>query len=479
MTQLMRSSLIAMAMTLATMGRVTASQAVPLTVVQDTVKISMVDADLRAAIQALARYLPKPVLTAGVAPVRVTFETPGYVPKSDVLTLLRGLVELHGLVLTDEGGFYQVTAASESGEVEARTPAGVAAAAQVSLHVVRLRHARAVEVAATLGQLFNGASAPSEVAGLSSGTLSDELRRSVPPAQSSTLAGRTSGAGSFNVVADPQTNALLIRTDSAGYALLDEAIEALDVRPLQVLVEVLIIEARRDRSFSLGADLVLKPQDVGGAKVDGSLAGAGLGDVILRIMGLAKGRLDALIAAAEARGDVRIVSRPVLLASNNVEARFMVGSQRPFVSVSRSLPTDTPSRDQVIQYRDVGTRLTVKPTINADGFVSLVIQQEINAATSETQFDAPVISTREAFTQVLVRDGQTIVLGGLTDHQRDRSRHGIPVLSSIPLLGGLFGGQSDRSSETELFLFVTPTIIDSDERADAVTAEHLPAEVEP
>ena len=157
----------------------------------------------------------------------------------------------------------------------------------------------------------------------------------------------------------------------------------------------------------------------------------------------------------------------------------MVGSQRPFVSVSRSLPTDTPSRDQVIQYRDVGTRLTVKPTINADGFVSLVIQQEINAATSETQFDAPVISTREAFTQVLVRDGQTIVLGGLTDHQRDRSRHGIPVLSSIPLLGGLFGGQSDRSSETELFLFVTPTIIDSDERADAVTAEHLPAEVEP
>ena len=479
MNQLMRSCLIAMAMTLATMGRVAASQAVPLTVAQDTVKISLVDADLRAAIQALARYLPKPVLTAGVAPVRVTFETPGYVSKSDVLTLLRGLVELHGLVLTDEGGFYQVTPASEVGTVEASVRDGASPAAQVSLHVVRLRHARAADVAATLGQLFNGGAASSAMPGLSSGTLSDELRRSIPASQAPPPPGSTTGAGAFNVVADPQTNALLIRTDSAGFALLDEAIEALDVRPLQVLVEVLIIEARRDKSFSLGADIVLKPQDVGGAKVDGSLAGAGLGDIIVRIMGLAKGRLDALIAAAESRGDVRIVSRPVLLASNNVEARFMVGSQRPFVSVSRSLPTDTPSRDQVIQYRDVGTRLTVKPTINADGFVSLVIQQEINAATSETQFDAPVISTREAFTQVLVRDGQTIVLGGLTDHQRDRSRHGIPLLSGIPLLGGLFGGQSSREAATELFLFVTPTIIDSDERADEVTAERLPAEVEP
>jgi general secretion pathway protein D len=148
------------------------------------------------------------------------------------------------------------------------------------------------------------------------------------------------------------------------------------------------------------------------------------------------------------------------------------------VQVSRSLPTDTPSRDQVIQYRDVGTKLTVKPTINSDGYVSLVIQQEINAATNETQFDAPVISTREAFTQVLVKDGQTIVLGGLMDHQRDRTRHGIPVLSSIPLLGGLFGGLSSRESETELFLFVTPRIIDSDEKAAELTSERYPDELE-
>lgn len=172
---------------------------------------------------------------------------------------------------------------------------------------------------------------------------------------------------------------------------------------------------------------------------------------------------------------MEIISRPVLLASNNTEARFLVGSQRPFVQVSRSLPTDTPTRDQVVQYRDVGTKLTVRPTINQDGYVSLVIQQEINAATNETQFDAPVISTREAATQVLVRDGQTIVLGGLRDQQRDRVRSGVPLLSGLPIIGGVFGSQSDRKSSTELYLFLTPRILRTDADADSVTVPRLGA----
>ena len=138
---------------------------------------------------------------------------------------------------------------------------------------------------------------------------------------------------------------------------------------------------------------------------------------MIRLLKLGRGEIDATIRTAQSRGQLEIVSRPVLVASNNTEARLLVGSQRPFVQVSRSLPTDVPSRDQVVQYRDVGTKLLVRPTINQDGYVSLLIQQEINAATNEVQFDAPVISTREASTQLLVRDGQTIVIGGLKDQQ--------------------------------------------------------------
>jgi general secretion pathway protein D len=88
-----------------------------------------------------------------------------------------------------------------------------------------------------------------------------------------------------------------------------------------------------------------------------------------------------------------------------------------------------------------------------------------------------VISTREAATQVLVRDGQTIVLGGLRDRQRTSNQGGIPILSRIPILGGVFGSADRSSSETELYLFLTPRIIRTDADADSVTAPRLPSGV--
>jgi general secretion pathway protein D len=93
----------------------------------------------------------------------------------------------------------------------------------------------------------------------------------------------------------------------------------------------------------------------------------------------------------------------------------------------------------------------------------------VSNATTETQFNAPVISTRSIHTDLLVQDGQTIVLGGLTDRQHDVEASGIPFLSSIPLLGGFFGRQSRSTTETELFIFLTPHVIRTDEDAKRLT----------
>ena len=109
------------------------------------------------------------------------------------------------------------------------------------------------------------------------------------------------------------------------------------------------------------------------------------------------------------------------------------------------------------------------PTTSSDGYVMLEVTQEVNAATTEPAFDAPVISTRSVQTRLLVRDSQTIALGGLTDRQRDHTQSGVPILSQIPVLGGLFGRSSRRRTETELFLFLTPRIIRSDADAERVT----------
>jgi general secretion pathway protein D len=137
--------------------------------------------------------------------------------------------------------------------------------------------------------------------------------------------------------------------------------------------------------------------------------------------------------------------------------------------VSRSLPTDLAYRDQVVQYRDVGTKLTVKPTISVDGSVQLSVTQEVSSATTEMAFNAPVISNRSIRTELLVRDGQTVALGGLSDKQNDTDQGGFPLLSKLPFLGGFFGHASHRNTETELVIFITPRVIRTDDVAAVVT----------
>jgi general secretion pathway protein D len=451
---------------------------------QDSIAIRFVDTDLRAVVQALGRYLPKPVVVAGLPGNRVSLETQGPVSRATVATLLRGLIESQGLLFQEDSAFIRIGPKPE-GQSDGRTDGrsvGQMDTALVQLFVVRLKHARAADVAATVNLLFGGSGEFSGRSGLGSGTLSDELRRqAVPPTDRPTVrpSDRPTAAlsGPVTIVPDELTNSLLMRASVRDRDVILAAVEQLDIRPLQVLIEVLIVEARRSKDFSVGTSLFLPPQHIKGDKdgtIGGQTQGAGLGDLVLRLLNLGRADIDATISASESQGNVKIVSRPVLLASNNTEASFLVGSQRPFVQMSRLLPTDNNNQDRVVQYRDVGTRLRVRPTINQDGYVSLVIQQEINAATNEVAFDAPVISTREAQTQVLVRDGQTIMLGGLQDQQRDRTRSGVPVLSGLPLVGPLFGSATHNDNQTELYLFITPRILRTDEDADRVTAPHLP-----
>lgn len=460
---------------------------------RDSVSLQFVDADLRAVIQSLGRYLPKPVLMGDLPASRVSLQTPRPVPKEMVVALLRGLVLAQRLQFAEDSAYFHVSAPAPSGPSQVSQSAGDAPAPPtMRLFVYRLKHARSIDVAATLNLLFGNGPEFAGNGGIVGGTLSEELRRqNVPPevlgrrplvaAPSISVAPSAATLnGAVTIVPDERTNSLLIRADESDYAVLREAIGELDIRPLQVLIEVLIVEARRDRGFSLNANLFMPPQPLSnGGTIGGAVTGGGVGDLVIRLMNLGKGDIDAVIGMSERRGDVQIISRPVLLASNNTEARFLVGSQRPFVQVSRSLPTESANRDQVIQYRDVGTKLTVRPTINQDGYVSLVIQQEINAATSEVAFDAPVISTREASTQLLVRDGQTIVLGGMQDHQREKSSSGVPFFSGIPFIGGLFGATTQSASSTEVYIFLTPRILRTDEDADQITAPKLPAQVAP
>ena len=463
----------------------------------DSVTIRIVSTELRSAVQIMQQYLDRPVIFVGAgAGPQVTLETPHPVPRADVVRYLRGLLEAQGYELASDSasGTYRAKikdvpppprpAPTLQAPAVGSSQPGARQGAAPELFVIALKHARAADVASNVNTLFGRGTFGQASNASQSRTLADELRANqLPPVdapQPSFTAGQSTRpatlTGDITIVPDPRANSLLIRANRADFDLIKSVVDQIDVRPPQALIEVLIVEAQRDRSFSLGVQaaaddvsLSRRPPISG----SGSLApgSAGLGDFTLKVMGLGGVNLDATIGAAAGRGEVRIISRPVVLTANDEQAEVVVGSQRPFVQVSRSLPTsDAGVRDEVVQYKDVGTKLRVRPTISIDGTVQLEVSQEVSNATTETQFNAPVISTRSVRTDLIVRDGQTIVLGGLTDREHDVQSQGVPFLSSIPFVGGFFGRQSRNTTETELFVFLTPRVIRSDEDAERLTS---------
>jgi type II secretory pathway component GspD/PulD (secretin) len=444
------------------------------------VLIDLQDTEVRNVITALAEAAGLNVTFGDLPPRRITLRMRQPVPIDSVRPLLRSIAEANGLRVTDSGGLLRFEGVAP--------PQPVAVAPQVQsgapqLYVYRLRHARAARLAATLQAIFGGGGV-SDLTATGPIPLSQRLReQQIAPLRLDTL---TRGRGEIpatvpvisgrvqsqvQIVPDENTNSLLVRASGADWLVIRQAIEVVDLRPLQVLIEVLIAEVRRTSEFDLGVSVKATQRAPGGetrgtGELGGDVTVPGTGELLLKWTN--SGRLDVSVAlrALAARGDVRILSRPVLLAQNNQEARILVGSQRPFVQVFRSLPTETGVRDQIVQYRDVGTSLTIIPTVNPDGYVNLQLSQEVSNATNETQFGAPVISTREAQTYLFVRDGQTTVIGGLIDRQGERTRSGIPLLMDIPVLGFLFGTTTNSTVHSELFLFLTPHVVRTDEELD-------------
>jgi general secretion pathway protein D len=456
--------------------------AAPCATAQDTTRagpplarMDFQDADLRAVIMAIAEAGGLNVTYGEFPARRITLHLPQGQSRADMLPLLRSVASANGMRVVEDGNLLRVELAN------ARDPAAGDAAARaapregIQLYVIRLKHAKAARLGATLQSLYGGRAADANRAALSPRVLSDQLRSmQVPPLNIDTIGRSAASAatvlsgsvqGEVLIVPDETTNSLLIRAQPGDFETIRQAIDALDLRPLQVLIEVLIAEVRHSTTFDLGitasADRIAN-----GNSVTGSLTSTTPTDFLVRFTHGGSVSIDVALAALATRGQVRILSRPLILAQNNLEARILVGSQRPFVQVFRSLPTDNAVRDQVVQYRDVATSLSLIPTINPDGYVNLQVKQEVNFATSEVQFGAPIISTREATTQLFVKDSQTVVIGGLADRQLEQTRSGIPILSSIPWIGGLFGSTSDKDTQSELYLFLTPHIVTTDEDAD-------------
>ncbi|MGH7470606.1 MAG: secretin N-terminal domain-containing protein, partial [Longimicrobiales bacterium] len=357
--------------------------------------------------------------------------------------------------------------------------------------VVPLKYANAEDLAASLGQLYSISVGGSRAASLYELSLSRNLdvyreraaemfrqRREPIPGIVPTAPGDTAMPGALvgrtTVVPDAPTNSLLIRTAPPNFPLLRETIEALDARPAQVLLEVTVAEINLGRSFEFGIDWGIFGDTAflrrGFPFLPLDSIGIVRGDEVTGIVsvGLNGTNVRAALRALATKFNVRVLSTPEILAVNNREARIVVGSRVPFISNAR---LGDVSIDRSVQYEDVGTTLTIIPTVNQDNYVSVQILQEVNNLTNQvvlSALNAPVISTREASTRAIIRDGQTVVIGGLIGDTKDYSDGGIPFLKDIPLLGALFKRKTEIVSRNELAIFVTPYIIRSDQDADEI-----------
>jgi general secretion pathway protein D len=401
----------------------------------------------------------------------------------------------NALLLTDRGS--NIARYLELLKTLDATPAGESG---LRTYVVNLKYAAAEDLAGALGQLFGVQVAGATGANLSDRSLSRALdtfrsreqdtfrtRTSMTSASSATSTNAPTAApavatprdsaagllvGRTTVVANRPTNALVIRTAPPNFPMLRETVEALDTRPAQVLFEVTIAEIALGRGMEYGLDWAAVNR---GGDVDASFGTPEKRDsnatsALLRMVSFKKGTsVRALLRTIASTSDVTVLSTPEIIAANNREASILVGSKVPFISSTR-LGNDV-SIDRAVQYQDVGTKLSIIPTINDDGYVSVQLLQEVSSLTPQTvaaALSAPVISTREANTRAILRDGQTVVIAGLIGDTRQVQNQGLPLLMDIPWLGALFRRQSTTRQRTELAIFVTPYIVRSDADADAI-----------
>jgi general secretion pathway protein D len=169
----------------------------------------------------------------------------------------------------------------------------------------------------------------------------------------------------------------------------------------------------------------------------------------------------AAIRALASTSKLDVLSRPYILTSDNQEASILVGQEVPFVTNSRT--TDTGQTINTIEYDDIGIILSVTPHINPEGLVIMDVYPEISALTGQTvpiseTVNAPVFARRAAQSRVAIRDGQTIVIGGLMEDRNTDHVDKVPILGDIPWLGALFRRTTQDKIKTELLIFLTPHV---------------------
>lgn len=276
-----------------------------------------------------------------------------------------------------------------------------------------------------------------------------------------------------NVSIIKKTNTLVITDVEENVREIAEMVKKLDLPTRQVKIDARIVETNRDFSQELGikwgATAKFRVGSTSDRKGDLTLGAAG-GDIVnLPVVNpagffslgwlsstAALRQLDIELSALEETGDVKIVSKPSVLVVQNQEAEIFVGEKVPVAE-----GYDAETAQVSIRLEDVGTKLKITPQITRDGLIFMLVDVETSEISGTTTIQGQpfdTLGTKRANTQVLVKNGETVVIGGLLATRKEENRDRVPFLSRIPIVGLLFKSKEDISEYRELMIFITPQI---------------------
>ena len=289
------------------------------------------------------------------------------------------------------------------------------------------------------------------------------------------------------VVGDLKSNTVLVNASPKYLEKVRTIIGELDIDPPQVLIQVLLAEVSLDSSESIGPEF-------GRARFGDFTAAAGMGN-IKGIGGRTGNQLlgslfsnsgtpnvaigsedfELLINALASQSRVQVLSNPSVMVENNSEGFIQVGET---VRLPDAVSFSSAGQQSSVTPEDIGILLRVTPSINPDGFVRMAIEPEISRLSLQTtqiseNFNSPVVTRRRATTTVTVKDGQTVVIGGLISDRFERIDQKIPLLGDIPILGALFRQFRENASKTELLIVLTPHVVRSPSQGGGDTAAAL------
>ena len=295
----------------------------------------------------------------------------------------------------------------------------------------------------------------------------------------------------FKISFDKETNSLIVYADPDAYQSILETIKYLDIPRKQVYVKAIIMEVNTNEDFKVGVEWsAFEDFTYDGGERTGGVFGRTGSNFITNLSDLPSGALfgvvgDAItinrngteitfpnmtsfINAMAQDTKVNILSTPQIITLDNKEAEITVGANVPYVTRE---DTDTTNIDRTIRtydYRDVGVMLKFTPQINQQGWVRLELFQENTSLVAGQGADefAPTTLKRSANTTVTVKDGATMVIGGLIGDSVTFGENRVPLLGRIPLLGYLFKSKTKKYEKTNLYIFLTPQIIDTEQKAE-------------